>query len=69
MAVQVTLATTLAPATLDMLHPTVTDFTQAGIVIAGNVGKFLDVMPRVGETFDVDATDLAQPGTSSPDSA
>ena len=37
---------------LDM-HPTVTDFTQDGIVTAGNVGKFLDAMLLVGETFEV----------------
>jgi len=37
---------------LDM-HPTVTDFTQDGIVTAGNVGKFLDAMLLVGETFEL----------------
>lgn len=37
---------------LDM-HPTPTDFTQDGIVVAGNVGKFLDAMLLVGETFEL----------------
>jgi hypothetical protein len=37
---------------LDM-HPTPTDFTQDGIVVAGNAGKFLDAMLLVGETFEL----------------
>lgn len=37
---------------LDM-HPTPTDFTQDGIVIPGNAGKFLDAMLLVGETFEL----------------
>ncbi len=43
---------TQASALLD-LHPTLTDFTQDGIVIAGNAGKFLDAMLLVGETFEL----------------
>lgn len=37
---------------LDM-HPAITDYTQDGIVTAGNVGKFLDAMLLVGETFEL----------------
>ncbi|HEY3666940.1 MAG TPA: hypothetical protein VGL19_13095, partial [Polyangiaceae bacterium] len=43
---------TQASALLDM-HPTATDFTQAGIVLPGNTGKFIDSMLLVGETFEV----------------
>jgi hypothetical protein len=43
---------TQSSALLD-LHPAPTDFTQDGIVVAGNVGKFLDSMLLVGETFEL----------------
>jgi hypothetical protein len=43
---------TQASALLDM-HPTLTDFTQDGIVIPGNAGKFLDAMLLVGETYEL----------------
>ena len=43
---------TQSSALLDM-HPTLTDFTKDGIVIPGNVGKFVDAELLVGETFEV----------------